>query len=85
MNTKLFRQVSIERLSSPEQLDQILSVTRFKTWLALLALFLVLGATVIWGFTGSIASTSAGEGLIIRRGGAQRHFAEQWRHSSVLN
>jgi len=69
VNTKLFRQVSIERLSSPEQLDQILRVTSFRTWLAIVALFSVLGVTCIWGFTGSIPSTAVGQGLIIRRGG----------------
>jgi HlyD family secretion protein len=69
MNTKLFRQVSIERLSSPEQLDQVLRVTSFRTWLAIAALFFVLGVACLWGFTGSIPSTAVGQGLIIRRGG----------------
>ncbi|MBC8165430.1 MAG: NHLP bacteriocin system secretion protein [Bryobacteraceae bacterium] len=69
MNNKLFRQVSIDRLSSPEQLDQILRVTSPKAWLALIAVLAVLAVTCVWGFTGSIRSTTAGEGLIIRRGG----------------
>jgi HlyD family secretion protein len=69
MNTKLFRQVSIDRLSSPEQLDQVLRVTSFRTWLAITAVFSVLAVTCVWGFTGSIPSSAIGEGLIIRRGG----------------
>jgi HlyD family secretion protein len=69
MNTKLFRKVAIERLSSPEQLDLVLRVTSYKIWLALIAIFAVLGVTCVWGFTGSIPTSSAGEGLIVRRGG----------------
>jgi HlyD family secretion protein len=69
MNTKLFRQVSIDRLSSPEQLDQILRVTSPRLWLAITAVLSVLGVTCIWGFTGSIPSSVAGQGLIIRHGG----------------
>ncbi|HEX3685824.1 MAG TPA: NHLP bacteriocin system secretion protein [Bryobacteraceae bacterium] len=69
MNAKLFRQVSIERLSSPEQLDQVLRVTSFRTWLILAAVFAVLGVVVTWGYAGSIPTTATGEGVIVRRGG----------------
>jgi HlyD family secretion protein len=69
MNTKLFRQVSIERLSSPEQLDAVLRVTSFRSWLALAATFGVLAVAVAWGYTGSIPTTATGQGLIVRHGG----------------
>jgi HlyD family secretion protein len=69
VNTKLFRQVSIDRLSSPEQLDQVLGVTSPRLWLAIVAVLSVLVVTCVWGFTGSIPSAVAGQGLIIRRGG----------------
>ena len=69
MTSKLFRKVSIERLSSPEQLDTLLRVTSFKTWLALVGVMATLGATLVWGITGSIPTTTAGQGLIVRRGG----------------
>lgn len=69
MNTKIFRQVAVERLSSPEELDQLLRVNSFRTWLALLAIFSVLAVSGVWGFTGSIPSIAVGQGLIIRNGG----------------
>ena len=69
MNTKLFRQVSVERLSSPEQLDQVLRVTGFRSWLSLAAVFAVLTVVVAWGYTGSIPTTATGEGVIVRSGG----------------
>lgn len=68
-NSKLFRQAALDRLSSPEQLDQILHVTGFHGWLALVAVFGVLAVAVVWGAEGSVISTASGEGLIVRRGG----------------
>lgn len=65
----IFRKVALERLSSPEQLDQLLQVTRPRGWLALAALGLVVAAAVAWGFTGSIPTEALGEGILIRRGG----------------
>lgn len=68
MNTDIFRKVSLERLSSPEQLDEILRVTSPKNWLALTALALLLGSALVWGYQGSIATKAAGQGVIVRTG-----------------
>ena len=65
----IFRKVSLDRLSSPEQLDQLLQVTRPSGWLALAALGLILAAAVVWAFIGSVATEAIGEGILIRRGG----------------
>jgi HlyD family secretion protein len=69
MDTSIFRQVSLERLSSPEQLDQVLRVTATKMWLGVVAIFVILVTTVVWGFTGSISTTAAGQGVVVRKGG----------------
>jgi HlyD family secretion protein len=69
MNTRIFRQVSLERLASPEQLDQLLRVTNPKRWAGLLGVFLLLATIVVWGFEGSIATTASGQGVIVRSGG----------------
>jgi HlyD family secretion protein len=68
MDMGLFRKVSLDRLSSPEQLDQLLHVTTPKSWLALFALISVLTVTVIWGYTGSIPTKAEGQGVIVRTG-----------------
>jgi hypothetical protein len=62
----MFRKEALEKLSSPEQLDQLLKVTSPKGWLALLGLAVLIGAVVIWGISGSIPSTIKGEGILIR-------------------
>lgn len=69
MNARLFRQVSLSRLSSPEQLDLVLRVSSPKEWLGLLAIALILIVALVWGYEGSIAETATGKGVIIRRGG----------------
>jgi HlyD family secretion protein len=69
MNTRLFRQVSLERLSSPEQLDQILHVTSPKGWAGLAAIFLLLCTSMVWGYKGAILTSAGGQGVIVRVGG----------------
>lgn len=66
---KPFRKVALERLSSPEQLDQLMQVTDSRGWLALAALVVLIAAVLIWSFVGSIPTEAPGEGILIRRGG----------------
>lgn len=66
---KLFRKVSLERLSSPEELDQRLTVTTPIGWLALIAVGTLILAALIWGFFGSISNNAVGKGIIISSGG----------------
>jgi HlyD family secretion protein len=65
-SSRLFRQEALEKLSSPEQLDQLLKVTSPKGWLALLGLSGLIGAMIVWSIVGSIPSTIKGEGILIR-------------------
>ncbi len=69
--SKVFRKVALERMSSPEQLDQLLRVTTPKTWLALLALIAFLGAAVAWGYFGELTTRVSGQGVLIRSGGVR--------------
>lgn len=75
MSTKIFRKVALERLSSPEQLDQLLQVTHPRGWLALGALGALLIAALVWGFFGSIPTVAAGEGILLRQGGVSNVVA----------
>jgi len=68
MDTSIFRKTSLERLSSPEQLDTIMRVTGAKRWLALAGMFLILGVAVIWGYAGTIDTKVGGSGVIVRTG-----------------
>lgn len=67
--SKVFRKSALERLSSPEQLDQLMRVTNPVGWLALGAVILLLLMIVAWGIWGSIPTEAIGEGILIRYGG----------------
>ncbi len=61
----VFRKVSLDRLSSPEQLDQKLTVIAPKAWAALLSLVFLLAAALAWGFLGSISDKVQGSGMMM--------------------
>ena len=65
----IFRKVALERLSSPEQLDQLLEVTSPAGWMALAALAALLVVGLVWGIVGWIPTLATGEGILLRRGG----------------
>ena len=69
MEQNIFREVSLNRLSSPEQLDQRIKVTSPRGWLALVALGLLLAGAIIWSFVGSIPTKIAGQGILLNDGG----------------
>jgi len=65
----IFRKVALERLSSPEQLDQLLQVTDAKGWLALAALTALLLTGLGWGIFGTVPTEASGTSILIRSGG----------------
>lgn len=69
MSDPIFRQSALERLSSPERLDTLMTVTSPRGWLALLAVALVLGGALVWGFIGLTQEKIDGNGILLRRGG----------------
>jgi hypothetical protein len=69
MQKPIFRKAALERLSSPEQLDQLMQVTTPKGWLALIALAGLLVTAVILGFVGSIPVTVTGPCILLDSGG----------------
>ncbi|MET0553736.1 MAG: NHLP bacteriocin system secretion protein [Vicinamibacteria bacterium] len=69
MKSTVFRSVSLERLSSPEQLDQLLKVTDPKGWIVLAALGVVLATAIVWGSLGSIPQNVGGMGMLVKSGG----------------
>ena len=72
---EIFRKVALERLSSPEQLDAAMQVTRPRSWIGLVGLLLLLTTVLIWGFVGSIPTKVQAQGVLIRPGGVFDVFA----------
>ena len=69
MKGNVFRKVSLERLSSPEQLDQLMRVTDTKGWIILTAFAVVLFTAVVWGIYGSVPYNISGRGVLVKSGG----------------
>jgi hypothetical protein len=61
----IFRKESLERLSSPEQLDQLMQVVSPKSWLPLTSLFFLMALALIWGIFGRIPITAVGKGILV--------------------
>ncbi len=64
MNTKLFRKSSIDRVNSPEQLNEYIRVTNPGVWLVLAAIVVLLVGVLIWSIWGSV-ETTIDTGLVV--------------------
>jgi len=61
-----FRQESLERLSSPERLDQLLALVDRKSWIPLLTLGLLVLSLVVWALFGTVPIHVEGRGILLR-------------------
>jgi HlyD family secretion protein/Biotin-lipoyl like len=64
-----FRKQALERLSSPEELDRLVRVSRPATWIALVGLLVVVAAVVLWATLSTITTTASGLGFVLPEGG----------------
>jgi HlyD family secretion protein len=69
MTDTIFRKAALERLSSPEQLDRLVTLTSPVGWLALLALALLLAGAAAWSVVGTIPTRVEGAGILVAQGG----------------
>lgn len=58
MSKELFRQKSLDKLKSPDNLDEYIKVSNPGIWLLLSAVIILLVGACVWGFFGRIESTS---------------------------
>jgi len=64
MDQPLFRKESMERVSSPEQLNDYLHVTTPAIWVVLAAVILFLAGLFIWSSVTAVESYAAGEAVV---------------------
>ena len=63
---QLFRQEALETLSSPDKLNQLMSVVTAKDWIPLVAIGMLIATGVAWSMLGSVPSTVTGRGVLVR-------------------
>lgn len=57
MKESIFRKKNLDRIASPEEMDDYMKVTSPGMWLVLGAMILLLAAAVIWSITARIETT----------------------------
>jgi HlyD family secretion protein len=63
---KLFRTETLERLSSPDDLERLMPVARAADWLLIAVTGMLLGLLVLWSLVGRVPTIVAGRGVIVR-------------------
>ena len=67
----LFRKESLERLSSPEQLDQLMRVVSLRDWIPLATLGILFALILVWSVVGRIPVQVQGRGAFVEPSVAQ--------------
>lgn len=62
--SKIYRKAALDRLSSPDQFDQLMRVTGPRSWIVLAALLLGLVVLLAWGIFGRVITRTAVEGVL---------------------
>ena len=65
VQNKLFNKSSLERISSPEKLNDYIQVANPGAWLVLFAMLAMLLGLLVWGFFGSITETAVFTGTVL--------------------
>ncbi|MEF3306246.1 HlyD family efflux transporter periplasmic adaptor subunit [Paenibacillus sp. GYB003] len=69
MNRNVFRKTSLERMSTPDKLDVLITITRPPYWIALASVLLLVAAAVAWSLTAAIPVRIGGAGVLTTPGG----------------
>ena len=62
---KIFREESLERLSSPERLDRLIEIVGRQDWLPLSTLGALVVAAMIWSIMGKIPVNVSSKGILV--------------------
>lgn len=70
----LFRKRALEKLQAPEQLDQLLTVTSPRSWLAILAFAGLIASAIVWSLFATVEVALSGNGMLV----SQANVPEQY-------
>lgn len=76
MNNKIFRSKSIDRISSPEQLNEYVRVSNPGVWMVLAAIIVLLVGVCVWGIFGRMDATVSAV-VVVKDGNAVCYVKEE--------
>ena len=76
MQNNIFRKESMDRLKSPEQLNEYIRVARPAVWMILVACILILAGVIVWGIFGT-AETVVRAGVLVENAEAVCYVDEE--------
>ncbi|MFD1602912.1 NHLP bacteriocin system secretion protein [Flavobacterium artemisiae] len=65
MSAPFFRKSALEKLSTPEKLDQLIKVTGTKSWIALTTIIVAIFTALIWSFVGTVKTKLDVVGVVL--------------------
>lgn len=65
MSAPFFRKSALEKLSTPEKLDQLIKVTGTKAWIALITIMVAIFTALIWSFMGTVKTKLDVVGVVL--------------------
>ncbi len=82
MAAGFFRKAALEKLSTPEKLDQLIKVTSPKGWIALLTIAIALGTGIAWSFFGNVKTKLNVVGVLL---GGEIHEVVATSQGQLIN
>ncbi len=73
---QLYRKSALDKLSNPEQLDRMIKISSPMSWLALIAVLLIIAGVVIWSIFGTLPMTETVNGVIVSPDNAGGIYAD---------
>ncbi len=60
-----FRKAALEKLSTPEKLDQLITITSPRAWIALFTIAITIGTAITWGVFGRVKTKINTTGILL--------------------
>lgn len=68
----MFRQKALQRISSPDQLDKLVSIVSPRLWVALSALLVAAAGAIVWSSVATVPTTISAPGYYLPQGGLRK-------------
>ncbi len=69
MQKELFRKQALQKLHSPDDLEQLVTLTKIYDWLVILIVSILLIMAIVWSFKGRLSIEIHGSGILVNEGG----------------